>query len=44
VDSADQWVRNRLAYSIEILGEYSKALGAVRASGKVDLKTFPTGM
>jgi len=44
VDSADQWVRSRLAYSIEILGEYSKALAAVRASGKVDLKTFPTGM
>lgn len=44
VDSADQWVRSRLAYSIEILGEYSKALAAVRASGKIDMKTFPTGM
>lgn len=44
VDLADQWVRSRLAYSIEILGEYSKALAAVRASGKIDMKTFPTGM
>jgi NAD(P)H-dependent FMN reductase len=40
----DQWVRDRLRYSIEILQEYSKGLAAVRASGKIDLKTYPNGM
>ena len=43
-DEVDRWVRGRLAYSIEILKEYAKALGQVRDSGKVDLKTYPTGM
>ncbi len=43
-DDVDRWVRGRLAYSIEILKEYAKALGQVRDSGKVDLKTYPTGM
>ncbi|MEI8025011.1 MAG: NAD(P)H-dependent oxidoreductase [Pseudomonadota bacterium] len=44
VDDGDRWVRGRLAYSIDILKEYAKALGQVRESGKVDLKTYPTGM
>jgi len=43
-DEADQWVRDRLRYSIDILMAYAGALQAVRQSGKVDLKTYPSGM
>jgi hypothetical protein len=44
IDDVDRWVRGRLTYSIEILKEYAKALGQVRESGKVDLKSYPSGM
>jgi NAD(P)H-dependent FMN reductase len=44
IDDVDRWVRGRLSYSLEILKEYSKALAQVRESGKVDLKTYPSGM
>jgi NAD(P)H-dependent FMN reductase len=36
--------RARLDYFLKLLREYSKALSAVRASGVVDLKTFPNGL
>jgi hypothetical protein len=33
-----------LDYCIKILGEYSKALRSVRASGAVDFKNHPNGL
>ncbi len=36
--------RKRLRYALRLLEEYGKALKMVRASGVVDLKTFPSGM
>lgn len=42
--SGDQYVRERLDYSIKILHEYAKALGAVRSSGLIDRKKYPFGM
>lgn len=44
VDEADKWVRDRLAYSTEILIEYAKVLCSLRQSGKIDLVKFPNGM
>jgi NAD(P)H-dependent FMN reductase len=44
VDEDDAAIRKRLDYSIAVLLEYAKALRGVRASGVLDLKTFPYGM
>ncbi len=41
---ADEMIRNRTLYALNILVEYSKALNSVRESGKIDHKTFPNGM
>ncbi len=43
-DEHDAGLRQRIEYSLRLLVEYAKALGAVRASGVVDLKNFPYGM
>lgn len=40
----DQRIRDRLAYSVKVLEEYSKAFQSIRNSGVVDLATYPTGM
>jgi NAD(P)H-dependent FMN reductase len=40
----DTQIRARITYSLGMLQEYSKALAAVRASGKVNTKDFPFGM
>jgi NAD(P)H-dependent FMN reductase len=42
--SGDQYVRDRLDYSIRMLNEYAKALMAVRSSGVIDRKKYPFGM
>lgn len=42
--SGDQYVRDRLDYSLSMLNEYAKALVAVRSSGVVDRKQYPFGM
>jgi hypothetical protein len=36
--------RLRIIYSLRLLLAYGKALQSVRASGVVDLKSFPYGM
>jgi NAD(P)H-dependent FMN reductase len=41
---ADEMIRTRILYTLNILAEYSKALKSVRESGKLDHKTFPNGM
>ena len=41
---ADEAIRNRISYTLNILIEYSKALKLVRESDKIDHKTFPNGM
>ena len=41
---ADEMIRSRISYALNILAEYSKALKSVRESGKLDHKTFPNGM
>jgi NAD(P)H-dependent FMN reductase len=43
-DQEDAALRNRLRYCLQVLLEYTKALRLVRASGVVDLKTFPYGV
>lgn len=43
-DTHDVELRKRIHYSLEMLLEYSKALRAVRESGKINLKDFPYGM
>ena len=43
-DEHDAAVRARIAYSLRVLTEYAKALTSVRASGAIDLKSFPYGM
>lgn len=40
----DDYIRERIAYSLKILGEYAGALKAVRESGLIDYKTYPFGM
>ena len=40
----DASVRERLGYSLTMLQEYAKALAGVRASGKIDLKKYPSGL
>ena len=41
---ADSYFRERIHYALGILGEYARALGAVRASGATDLSRFKNGM
>lgn len=40
----DQRIRDRLAYSVKVLEEYTKAFQSIRKSGVIDLKTHPNGM
>jgi len=42
--SGDQYIRDRVDYSLKILHEYSKALVTVRSSGVIDRKKYPYGM
>ncbi|AMO57189.1 flavoprotein [Endozoicomonas montiporae] len=42
--AADALLQDRADYALKLLGEYSKALRQVRASGVVDHKTFRNGM
>lgn len=41
---ADRYLRDRLAYSLRVLGAYSKALNQVRDSGVIDRRTYSNGM
>lgn len=41
---ADSYFRERIAYALNILKEYARALGQVRASGAADLSMFKNGM
>ncbi len=43
-DEQDAALRARLEYSLRVLLAYARALRDVRASGVIDLKTFPYGM
>ena len=43
-DPHDESLRQRLTYTLKVLGEYGKALDGVRASGVIDTKAFPFGM
>jgi len=40
----DRLIRERIAYSVKLLGAYASALIAVRESGLIDYKTYPFGM
>jgi len=40
----ETYLREKLTYSLRMLGEYAKALKIVRESGVVDFKKFPFGM
>ena len=40
----DKRIRDRLAYSIRVLEEYTKAFQAIRKSGVIDLDLHPSGM
>lgn len=42
-DSVDDQVRKKIDYSLLMLQEYSKAMGAVRTSKVLDYKNFPFG-
>jgi NAD(P)H-dependent FMN reductase len=44
VDDADASLRARLAYSLRILCVYARAFVPIRASGVIDLETYPYGM
>lgn len=43
-DPDDAAVRERLRYCLRVLIEYTKALRQVRASGVIDLETYPYGL
>ena len=40
----DEFIRSKIAYSLQILTLYSQGLSIVRESGKLDFKSFPFGM
>ena len=40
----DRAIRERLEYSLKLLGQYDRALAAVRESGVIDHENFPYGM
>jgi len=42
--SSQEYFDDRLAYCLEMLGEYSKAFIQIRASGKTALENYPSGM
>ncbi len=44
VGKEDEYIRERLDYSLSLLIEYSKALTSVRNSSAVNLKKFPFGL
>ncbi len=44
VNETDERVRARLDYGLGLLDAYAAALRGVRASGRIDRKTFPNGM
>lgn len=44
VNVDDQRIRDRLAYSVKVLEEYTKAFQSIRSSGVIDLATHPNGM
>ena len=41
---SDEMLRSRITYALNILTEYAGALKSVRASNKIDHKSFPNGM
>jgi azobenzene reductase len=41
---SDKLTRERLDYTVAVLGEYAKALRTVRASGVIDFKNHPNGL
>jgi len=41
---AEEWLRGRMDYSLQILSAYARALRSVRQSGLVDLESYPYGM
>jgi NAD(P)H-dependent FMN reductase len=41
---SQQYLEQRLAYCLGMLGEYGSALAGVRASGTTSLEQYPTGM
>ncbi len=43
-DKKDGFIKNRINYSISMLGEYAKALKPVRSSSLINYKDFPYGM
>ncbi len=44
VNADDQRIRDRLAYSVKVLEEYTKAFQSIRKNGVIDLKAHPNGM
>lgn len=44
VNADDQRIRDRLAYSVKVLEEYTKAFQSIRSSGVIDLAAHPNGM
>ncbi|HVU18610.1 MAG TPA: NAD(P)H-dependent oxidoreductase [Candidatus Didemnitutus sp.] len=44
LEKEDHTIRTRLHYALRVLGEYTKSLAQVRASGVIDHKTFRSGM
>jgi len=42
--SEDQYIRDRISYTIRVLHTYAEALKHVRKSGVIDTKTYPYGM
>ena len=42
--SRDEEIRARLAYALNLLEEYARALGSVRDSGAINYTNFPYGM
>ncbi len=42
--SRDSTIKKRMHYSLQVLEQYALALNAVRASGVIDIQTYPYGM
>jgi NAD(P)H-dependent FMN reductase len=40
----EEYLRDRIDYSLSLLKEYAKSMNLVRSSQKVDLQTYPYGM
>ncbi|MBS1959169.1 MAG: NAD(P)H-dependent oxidoreductase [Bdellovibrionales bacterium] len=41
---ADDYIRKRIDYTLDLLAEYEKCLKPLRASGKINYKDYPNGM